>query len=551
MTDPNAANDATSPQRTSGRISRRQALTAAGGAIAGGIAVAAVSLPGRRAEPDSASGSGGPPAPTIATTTPGGGLPLPSSVDSDASPEFRAVTEELIASMRTHLVPGTALGILSGDREEHAVFGIASANSLAPVSPDTLFQIGSLTKTYTATAIWRLIEQRKVALDAPVRTYLPELRLADEATAAEVTVGNLLDHSGGWWGDEGTDTGDGDDGIARFVTDRLPQLPQLFPLGDFFSYNNSGFIVLGRIIEVVTGRTYRDAMNDLLLGPLGLIDSTFDPSSVLQRPYADGHFAGPINGRDSVAVQTPLWLPRNVDPAGGLWSTTREVLRYARMHLGDPVDGESELLSQEARRNMQDPAIAVPGLPMSMGRNWFVQDVDGVRAIIHNGDTLGQHTVFIAVPERRFALVLLTNSLTGAVAVELATTDAAMTVYPDMAPLVGRVGLSRAAMAPEGEPTVTLPARELAEYSGRFADPGTISNLTVRDNGLTVVSETIAIPNAMRPAIEPLPPTDPMAVEFVAKDAAVVGGGLNPFVRNAAGRVGWVGAGLRLIPRAP
>jgi hemophore-related protein len=92
----------------------------------------------------------------------------------------------------------------------------------------------------------------------------------------------------------------------------------------FFSYNNSASILLGLLIEEVTGTTYNTAIGNLLL----------DRSAVLQRPHSDGHYAGPVNGNDGVAVQAPLWLPRSVDPAGGMWCTTRDVLRYARMHLG-------------------------------------------------------------------------------------------------------------------------------------------------------------------------------------------------------------------------
>jgi hypothetical protein len=220
----------------SSAVSRRRVLVAAGGAaVGGGAAVAAVLLPGRLSQQDTQERPDAPDATpthavaTPAVTDPGGGLPLPSTLAADASPEFRAVAEALTESMRTNRVPGTALGILAGDREEHASFGVASMNTLIPVGPDTLFQIGSLTKTYTATVIWRLIDEGILALDAPVRTYIPDLRLQDPATAARVTVGNLLDHTAGWYGDEGTYTGEGDDGIARFVAERPPQLPQLFP----------------------------------------------------------------------------------------------------------------------------------------------------------------------------------------------------------------------------------------------------------------------------------------------------------------------------------
>ncbi|MDH6198309.1 CubicO group peptidase (beta-lactamase class C family) [Mycobacterium frederiksbergense] len=543
MTEPDA--DTAEPSRL--RVSRRRALAVAGGAVAGGAAVAAAILPGRRgapADPPSAS------APTIATTTVGGELPLPTALAGDASPEFRAVAEALIESMRANQVPGAALGIWSGDREEHAAAGVASANTMVPVGPDTLFQIGSLAKTYTATAIWRLIERGAISADAPVRRYLPDLRLADEATAEAVTINNLLQHSGGWWGDEGTYTGEGDDALARFVAQRLPQLPQIFPVGKFFSYNNSGFILLGRIIEVVTGKGFHAAMDDLLLGPLGVQNTLYDRAKVLQHPYADGHYAGQINGADGVAVQTPLWLPRSVDPAGGLWSTTRDVLRYARMHLGDALDGKPALLSPESLRGMQEPTKDVPGLPVRIGRNWFVQDIGGMRAIIHNGDTVGQHTAFIAIPEKRFALVLLTNSLTGAVAAELATIDAALSHYPGLAPLTGKVGLSRAGMAPPDAATVTLPAAELADYTGHFADPGVASTFAVRDGELTVLTKFTAVPNTLRPAVGPLSPAEPVPVGFLAKDSGVAGGARVPFVRDDAGQVGWVSGGLRLVPRA-
>jgi CubicO group peptidase (beta-lactamase class C family) len=550
MTESDDTTAAAGPGRH--HVSRRQALAATGGAIVGGAAVAAAILPRRSV---TAAGTpratdAGTAAPTVAPVTPGGGLPLPTNVPADASAEFRAVADTLVESMRGNRMPGTALGILSGDREEHATFGVASANTLVPVDRRTRFQIGSLSKTYTATAIWRLVEAGTVSVDAPVRTYLPDLRLADAATASAVTIGNLLDHSGGWWGDEGTYTGEDDGAIARFVTERLPQLPQIFALGKFFSYNNAGFILLGRVVEVVTGKTYRAAMEDLVLGPAGLTASTFEPSRVLRQPYADGHYAGTINGADGIAVQTPMWLPRSVDPAGGLWSTTREVLRYARIHLGDPLDGGPALLSAETRQRMQEPAMDVPGLPLSMGRNWFLQNIGGVRVIIHNGDTLGQHTVFIAIPEQRFALVLLTNGLAGAVATELATIDAAMRAYPRLAPLTGRAGLSRAMMVPAGAPTVTFPASELTGYSGQFADPGTVIDFSVRGDELIALPKIIPVPNAMRPVIEPLPGREPAPVEFVTRDAVKAGDGLTPFVRDDAGRVGWVSAGLRLVPRA-
>jgi CubicO group peptidase (beta-lactamase class C family) len=458
-----------------------------------------------------------------------------TTLAADASPQFRAVAETLVDSMRTNRVPGTALGILADGREEHAVFGVASMNTLMPAGPETLFQIGSLTKTYTATAIWRLIDQGALAPDVPVRAYIPDLRLQDEATAARVTVGHLLNHTAGWYGDDGTYTGEGDDGIARFVHERLPQLPQVSPMGQFFSYNNAAFILLGRLIEIASGSVYNTAMQNLVFGPLGLTDTVLDRSEVLRRRYSDGHYAGPIDGVDSVAVQSPLWVPRSIDPAGGIWSTTRDVLRYARLHLNPAT----------SLRQMQEPSKGVPGLNLSIGRSWFVQDVAGVRAIMHNGDTLGQHTVFVAIPQRQFAFVLFVNNVFSGAKVELEVVDKALASYPGLGELAGNMGFTRALLAPPDVPTVPIPS---TEYAGRYEDPGTVLTFAPSDGGLDMTVQAQTQKDSWQPAFAPSPPP-PTAVAFLGKDMAQSNGALLPFVRDDAGGVCWVASGFRLIPR--
>jgi CubicO group peptidase (beta-lactamase class C family) len=476
-------------------------------------------------------------------------LPLPSTLAADASPQFRAVVEALVASMQAHQVPGAAIGLLAGDREEHATVGLASLSSMRPVTPETLFQLGSLSKTYTATVIWRLIDEGALALDKPVRTWIPELTLMDEEVAAKLTIGNLLDHSAGFYGDEGFDTGEDDEAIARYVANRLPHLPQIFPLGAFFSYNNAGFTLLGRLIEVATGTAYNAAMRNLLLGPLGLDDTLFDHAAVLRRPYADAHVALPINGRPAVAVETPLWLPRSVDPAGGIWAATRDVLRYGRFHLAaGTVAGPANIVSPNSLRQMQEPAIPVPGMPIQMGRDWFVQDEAGMRVFWHPGDTLGQHADFFAIPAQQFALTVLTNGQFGGSLAGAAALDAALAQFPALTPLVGRLGEKRALLAPAGAPTVTLLADDLAAYAGRYADPGQVLTFTRSGDGLRVTVELLAEPGSWQPAIQP-PPAPAAPVTFLAKDMALAYGGRVPFVRDASGRVQWVSSGLRLVPR--
>ena len=531
-------------------FTRRRALS-----LAAGAAALAVAAPLRRSDAQVTPIASPAPAPAVAgTPVPGASaaapLPMPSTLAADASPEFRTVAEALIAAMQEHHVPGAAIGLLSGDREEHATFGLASLSSMRPVTPETLFQLGSIGKTYTSTAIWRLIDEGALALEAPVRTYIPDLTLMDETAAAEVTVGNLLDHSAGFYEDEGFDTGDGDDALARYIAERLPQLPQLFPVGAYFSYNNAAFQILGRLIEVATGTTYNAAMEHLLFGPLGLGSTLLDHDAVRQRPYTDGHVALPINGKPSLAVQTPLWVPRSVDPAGGIWGTTRDVIRYGRFHLeAGTVAGVANVVSPESLLQMREPAIPIPGTPLQMGRDWFVQDVDGTRAFFHGGDTLGHHADFLAIPEQGFALVVLTNGQGGGSAAALAALNAALSQFPALAPLAGKLGLLNALIAPADAPTLTLPADEAAAYAGRYADPGQAWTFSQTDEGLELTIDLIEQPGAWAAAINPPPPL-PAAVAFLAEDMAVANRGRLPFVRDAEGRVGWVASGLRLLPRA-
>ncbi|MDQ3694778.1 MAG: beta-lactamase family protein [Chloroflexota bacterium] len=527
-------------------FTRRRVLSLA----AGGAALAVTAVPSRRSAaqvtPVASPSAVGTPVAGAATAPP---LPMPSTLAADASPEFRTVVEALVAAMREHQVPGAAIGLLAGDREEHATVGLASLSSMRPVTPETLFQIGSLAKTFTGTAIWRLIDEGALAIDAPVRTYIPELTLVDEDVAAEVTVANLLDHSAGFYGDEGFDTGNDDDAIARYVAERLPQLPQLFPLGAFFSYNNAAFTLLGRLIEVATGTTYNAAMEHLLLGPLGLEDSLLDHDAVRQRPYADGHVFMPINGKPALAVQTPLWLPRSVDPAGGIWATTRDVIRYGRFHMDSgTASGVANVVSPDSLLQMREPAMPVPGTPMQMGRDWFVQDAAGERVFFHGGDTLAQHTDFFAIPGQRFALVVLTNGQGGGSAAAVAALNAALAQFPALAPLVGQIGITRSLIVPSDAPTVTLPADEVADYAGRYADPGVVITLVEKGEGLEGSTAMIQQPLSWQPAL--LPPTAPPApVTFLAKDIGVMNGARLPFVRDAEGRIGWVSSGLRLVPR--
>ena len=471
----------------------------------------------------------------------------PSALAGDASTQFRAVAEALSEAMAAHGIPGAALGLLADGREEHAVFGFANLATGEPVSPQTLFQIGSITKTFTGTAIMQLVAAGALDLYAPVRDSLPDLTLQDASVAARVTVRHLLTHTAGWWGDAFFDTGDGDDAVARYVRDELPTLPQLIPLGMMPSYNNAAIVLLGRLIEVATGTDYRTAMRRLLLDPLEMRDSTFAPARVERGSYAVGHSSTPTG----TVLQSPLYFPRGIDPAGGLWSTTREIMRYARLHLADGLTPDGDrLLPAYTAQLMRRPQAALPGIAnIQVGLTWFVQEFGGIRFATHDGHTFGQHASLLIAPERQFALVLLTNAETDRGGADPAVLTTAGHVSLGLGEDAAQLGMTDGPnFAPDATPLALSP-EELRAYAGRYATPDMAAVLRVADGKLLLSIEYPAVPGLISAAVVGPPPTD-VPVSVVSGERLAVGSFLvGEIVRRPDAEIGWLRINILALPK--
>jgi CubicO group peptidase (beta-lactamase class C family) len=275
-------------------------------------------------------------------------------------------------------IPGVAVGVWADGREIYACHGVTSIDNPLPVDQDTLFVLGSVTKTFTATALMRLVADRRVELEAPVRQYVPELKLANERAAAEVTVLHLLNHTSGLdWGSL-VDTGEGDDALAANVA-KLAELEQIAPPGARASYSQAGYNLVGRILEKVTGLTYERAVASLVFEPLGLSHSFFAAGDAMTRRFAVGHNLGE-DGTWSIARLWKHWRGNN--PGAGVASSVSDQLRWARFHLGD---GRAEsgvcVLPAEMLHQMKQPTVALHGSTLgdAFGICWFLRDVDGVR----------------------------------------------------------------------------------------------------------------------------------------------------------------------------
>ncbi|MEV6008948.1 serine hydrolase [Streptomyces sp. NPDC051976] len=307
-------------------------------------------------------------------------------------------------------VPGAAVAVDVGGEVVEAAAGVLSTATGVEATTDSLFQIGSITKTVTATLVMQLVDEGLLDLDAPARSVLPEFRLADERAAQTVTVRQLLCHTSGFEGDVFTDTGKGDDCLERYV-DALGGEAQLFPPGAMFSYNNAGFSVLGRIVEVLRGEPFDVCARTRLFAPLGMDHTACDPYEAVLHRTAVGHVGhkpgGPLE-------PTGIWaLPRSTAPAGSMLAMRpRDLLAFARMHLDDGAG----LLSPESVRAMRQHQVAQPDVDLGTGWGLGWELYAGPTAsggstelIGHDGGTIGQAARLRMVPAHDLALVVLTN----------------------------------------------------------------------------------------------------------------------------------------------
>ena len=303
-------------------------------------------------------------------------------------------------------VPGAVLGIWTSGQEIVAACGVLNRATRVRVSTDSVFQVGSITKLWTATMIMQLIDAGLLSLDTTVAHALPGLRLGSPDLADQVTVAHLLTHTSGIDGDIFTDTGRGDDCLARYVG-LLDRASSAFPPGGAYSYCNSGWVLLGRMIEVLDGRSWDDSLAERLCIPLELAQTVTLPEEAILHRAAVGHRRG--------GARVRVWgLPRSVGPAGLITAAPHDLLAFARFHLdgGLTPDGK-RLLSEASVTAMQQPRTAIPDFASpgaAIGLGWRVDRWDGRAIIGHDGDTVGQSAYLRIDPQARVAACLLTNS---------------------------------------------------------------------------------------------------------------------------------------------
>lgn len=430
---------------------------------------------------------------------------------------FRKIARKIVSEMKRLQVPGVSIGIWHKGQEHADGFGITSVEHPLPVTAGTLFQTGSISKTFTGTMIMQLVEQGKVNLDAPVRTYLKDFKLRDREVTRQVTVRHLLTHMGGWVGDYFNDFGNGDDALDKMVKD-IAKLPQVHPLGKIWSYNNTGFNVAARIIEIVTRKPYEQAAQEMLFDPLGLTMSFFYPSDLLfTHRFVVGHQK--VDGQMQVA--RPWAVGRAGNGVGGVVSTVTDLLKWARFHMSG---GKKNVLSRKSLQAMRVQQ-ADAGPRGGMGITWFIRKVGEVTLYGHGGATNGQQAYLFFIPDEDFALAILTNSDDGGI-LTAGITNLALDLYFGARPTLPR--------------PIEKPAGALKEYVGRY-QIGT-ECFDLKTKGKYLIYHHIPLGGFPTPETPPGPALPPMRFSFYEEDR-VIGldepykDALGDFLRDEKGRI--------------
>lgn len=344
----------------------------------------------------------------------------------------------LAEQVGSEALPGAALAIIAGDEIVFVKgYGVTSLESKEPVTPASIFPIGSVSKSMTATAILQLQEQGLIDIDAPVQQYLPWFRVADADASARITVRQLLNQSSGLptnahgvvWQDEARIRGSLENGVRALETVELHSPP-----GTRWQYSNMNYATLGLLVETVSGQPYAEYMQEHLFEPLGMEHVSLNPPDTVQEHSW-------LFGRQVPSLSVSSW-GAYVAPAGLYQASAAELARYAAFHLGTSEPSLISLATLEAAHH--DGVPTAPGVTYTIG-GLIETTVNGERLVWHNGMTQGGAAALLTLPEQNLGAVLLLNSQSGGVVTAMGMNIASMLLGvapsgPVPAPMVKLLG---------------------------------------------------------------------------------------------------------------
>ncbi len=330
---------------------------------------------------------------------------------ADVARRWQTRLGELIAEYE---VPGATLAFLHEGEVHEFAAGVLNVATGVEATPDSLFQIGSITKLWTSTQVMLLVEQGRVTLDTPVREILPEFKVADPEVTKTVTLRHLLSHTSGIDGDLFLDTGRGDDCLEKYV-EACADLAQNHPLGATQSYCNSGFSVLGRAVERLTGKVWDAALREqvvedqaqdqvdraVLVGPADQVQVA--PRGGLQIPRHHDVSVRPVPARTASRARSSCCPPPGLPPSHSVLSCSSRSTKASTGIPGQVASASFSRSSPNISRPLGPPnASVMPSLYSRHTSPGARSSVTGHRLIFFSAPRMEPRTATSStVPSRR------------------------------------------------------------------------------------------------------------------------------------------------------
>ncbi|MFI6034686.1 serine hydrolase domain-containing protein [Streptomyces sp. NPDC051315] len=355
-----------------------------------------------------APGAGGA-ATALPSPAPVGQTPSPSPSGGEVRELTPAVQRQIDQAVRRVMrqanVPGVSVGVWTPDKGQYVKsFGVADKDTGERMRPDLYMRIGSETKTFTVTAVLQLVDQGRIGLDDTIDEYIDDVPNGDRITLRQLAGmrSGLFNYSQ-------------DDDFYKALTsdprrsftpqqllDYAFEHPVLFPPGEKFSYSNTNLILLGLVVEKISGQSLNDYIQEHVLYPVGLNDTLFPAGSEFPKPHAQGYTDQTASGK---VEDTADWDPSWAWAAGAMISTLEDLRLWARtVATGELPDGGRLISPATQKQRLTAPPTQIPGAGYGLG----IFDVQGW--IGHNGSLPGYESLTIYLPSARTTLVVVLNT---------------------------------------------------------------------------------------------------------------------------------------------
>ncbi|HEX8560440.1 MAG TPA: serine hydrolase [Pyrinomonadaceae bacterium] len=404
-----------------------------------------------------------------------------------------AAVEKAVEERRQQLgIPGLSLAIVKDDKIVYMKgLGYRDFEGRAPVTPDTLFAIGSSSKAFTALLVAMAADAGKLSLDDSPKKFIPYFKLQDPDADARITVRDLLSHSSGL---NRTDLAWVSGVLDREETIRVAATAKpTAKLREKFQYQNVMYAAAGEIVGRAEGSTWERLVAERIFGPLGMKSSnTSVPEMQKARDYSYGYVYEEAT-KETRRVPTRD-LPA-IAPAGAINSSARDMAQWVRLMLGGGAFGGRRLVSEKNFEELVRPQMKIAG-SVSYGLGWFLRDWKGHKVVEHGGNIDGFNAQVALMPDQRLGFVMLTNVSASPLPASAMNTvwsnlvgDPAAPAQPAAAAAAGAAGAAAADPASKIE-------NEVGDY--RFEAAGFDVSVSVKDGKLRM-----AVPGQPTYTLEP------------------------------------------------